>query len=72
MKTGYLDLDEYNIASELHKCEQDEARKVAIGLQAVNKTIRTIVEGSPKGHRRIIEGTKKENRINQIVENEIF
>lgn len=44
---GYLDFDEYIVASEPHKRERAEARKVAIGLQAVNKLI-----GLPKDHRR--------------------
>lgn len=33
---GYLDFDEYIVASEPHKRERAEARKVAIGLQAVD------------------------------------
>lgn len=36
MKDGYLDFDEYIIASEPHKRERAEAWKVAIGLQAVD------------------------------------
>ena len=35
-KEGYLDFDEYIIASEPHKRERAEAWKVAIGLQAVD------------------------------------
>ena len=33
---GYLDFDEYIVASEPHKRERAEAWKVAIGLQAVD------------------------------------
>lgn len=36
MKDGYLNFDEYIVASEPHKRERAEAWKVAIGLQAVN------------------------------------
>ena len=36
MKDGYLDFDEYIVASEPHKRERAEAWKVAIGLQAVD------------------------------------
>ena len=36
MKDGFLDFDEYIIASEPHKRERAEAWKVAIGLQAVD------------------------------------
>ena len=36
MKDGYLDFDEYIVASEPHKREKAEAWKVAIGLQAVD------------------------------------
>ena len=35
-KEGYLDFDEYFVASEPHKRERAEAWKVAIGLQAVD------------------------------------
>jgi fido (protein-threonine AMPylation protein) len=35
-KEGYLDFDEYIVASEPHKRERAEAWKVAIGLQAVD------------------------------------
>ena len=35
MKDGYLDFDEYIVASEPHKREKAETWKVAIGLQAV-------------------------------------
>lgn len=35
-KDGYLDFDEYIVASEPHKRERAEAWKVAIGLQAVD------------------------------------
>ena len=35
-KEGYLDFDEYLVASEPHKRERAEAWKVAIGLQAVD------------------------------------
>jgi len=37
MKDGFLDFDEYIIASEPHKRERAEAWKVAIGLQAVDR-----------------------------------
>ena len=50
MEDGYLDFDEYIVASEPHKREKTEAWKVAIGLQAV-MGCRTIVEPSPKDHR---------------------
>ena len=36
MPDGYLDFDEYIVASELHKRERSEAWKVAIGLQAAD------------------------------------
>ncbi len=36
MQDGYLDFDEYIVASEPHKRERAEAWKVAIGLQAVD------------------------------------
>ncbi len=36
MNDGYLDFDEYIVASEPHKRERAEAWKVAIGLQAVD------------------------------------
>ena len=36
MLDGYLDFDEYIVASEPHKREKAEAWKVAIGLQAVD------------------------------------
>jgi len=36
MLDGYLDFDEYIVASEPHKRERAEAWKVAIGLQAVD------------------------------------
>ncbi len=36
MKDGYIDFDEYIVASEPHKREKAEAWKVAIGLQAVD------------------------------------
>ena len=64
MKQGYMDLDEYIVASEPHKRERAEVWKVAIGLRAV--------DGQQDNRRRIIEGTKKENRINRIVENVFF
>lgn len=35
MKDGYLDFDEYIVASEPHKQQRAEDWKVAIGLQAV-------------------------------------
>ena len=49
MKDGYLDFDEYIVASEPHKRERAGAWKVAIGLQAV--------DGQQDNRRRIIEGT---------------
>ncbi len=52
MEAGYLDFDEYIVASEPHKRERAEAWKVAIGLQAVNK----LLGQSSKDHRRIVEG----------------
>jgi hypothetical protein len=79
MKDGYLDFDEYIIASEPHKRERAEARKVAIGLQAVDgfrvskcrtssgqvqDKRRKIFEGSPKDRRRIIEG--EQNKSNCV------
>jgi len=36
MKNGYLDFDEYIVASEPHKRERAEVWTVAIGLQAVD------------------------------------
>ena len=54
MHDGYLDFDEYIVASEPHKREKVEAGKVAIGLQAVEwiqDNRRTITEGSPNHHR---------------------
>ena len=36
MKDGYLDFDEYIVASEPHKRERAEAWKVSIGLQTVD------------------------------------
>lgn len=53
MKDGYLDFDEYIIASEPHKRERAEAWKVAIGLQAGGRAT-----GQPsKDRRREIEGS---------------
>ena len=37
MEQGYLDFDEYIIASEPHRRERAEAWKVAIGLQEVDE-----------------------------------
>lgn len=53
-KEGYLDFDEYIVASEPHKRERAEAWKVAIGLQAVDglKTSAYLQETA----RRNIEG----------------
>ena len=61
MKDGYLDFDEYIVASELHKREKAEAWKVAIGLQAVGG-YRTIVEPSPKDHRTITGQVQDKHR----------
>ena len=36
MKDGYIDFDEYIVASEPHKRERAEAWRAAIGLQAVD------------------------------------
>lgn len=49
MKDGYLDFDEYIVASEPHKREQVEVWKVAIVLQAV--------DGQQDNRRRIVERT---------------
>jgi len=54
MKDGFLDFDEYIIASEPHKRERAEAWKVAIGLQAA--------DGQQDNRRRITEGTQKDHR----------
>lgn len=48
MTNGYLNFDEYIVASEPHKRERAEAWKVAIGLQAV--------DGQQDNRRRIVEG----------------
>ena len=49
MKQGYMDLDEYIVASEPHKRERAEVWKVAIGLRAV--------DGQQDNRRRSIAGT---------------
>ena len=49
MNDGYLDFDEYIVASEPHKRERAEAWKVAIGLQTV--------DGLQGNRRRINEGS---------------
>ena len=54
MKDGYLDFDEYIIASEPHKRERAEAWKVAIGLQAVDGL--QVSEYLKQTARRHIEG----------------
>ena len=54
MKDGYLDFDEYIVASEPHKREKAEAWKVAIGLQAVDGL--QVSEYLKKTARRHIEG----------------
>jgi len=49
MNDGYLDIDEYIVASELHKWEQAVAWKVAISLLTVDRkqdNRRRISEGS--------------------------
>lgn len=53
-KQGYLDFDEYIIASEPHKRERAEAWKVAIGLQAVDGL--QVSEYLKQTARRHIEG----------------
>lgn len=55
MTDGYLEFDEYIVASEPHKRERAEAWKVAIGLQAV--------DGQQDNGRRIVEGTYKDHRM---------
>ncbi len=54
MKEGYLDFDEYIVASEPHKREKAEAWKVAIGLQAVDGL--QVSEYLKQTARRHIEG----------------
>ena len=54
MKDGYLDFDEYIVASEPHKREKAEAWKVAIGLQAVDGL--QVSEYLKQTARRHIEG----------------
>ncbi len=54
MKNGYLDFDEYIIASEPHKRERAEAWKVAIGLQEVDGL--QVSEYLKQTARRHIEG----------------
>lgn len=53
-KQGYLDFDEYIVASEPHKREKAEAWKVAIGLQAVDGL--QVSEYLKQTARRHIEG----------------
>lgn len=53
-KNGYLDFDEYIVASEPHKREKAEAWKVAIGLQAVDGL--QVSEYLKQTARRHIEG----------------
>ena len=54
MKEGYLDFDEYIVASEPHKRERAEAWKAAIGLQAVDGL--KVSEYLKQTARRHIEG----------------
>ena len=54
MTDGYLDFDEYIVASEPHKREKAEAWKVAIGLQAVDGL--QVSEYLKQTARRHIEG----------------
>lgn len=54
MKDGYLDFDEYIVASEPHKRDRAEAWKVAIGLQAVDGL--QVSEYLKQTARRHIEG----------------
>lgn len=54
MKEGYLDFDEYNVASEPDKREKAAAWKVAIGLQAVDGL--QVSEYLKQTARRHIEG----------------
>lgn len=54
MTDGYLDFDEYIVASEPHKRERAEAWKVAIGLQAVDGL--QVSEYLKQTARRNIEG----------------
>ena len=54
MNDGYLDFDEYIVASEPHKRERAEAWKVAIGLQAVDGL--QVSEYLKQTARRHIEG----------------
>lgn len=54
MKDGYIDFDEYIVASEPHKRERAEAWKVAIGLQAVDGL--QVSEYLKQTARRHIEG----------------
>ena len=63
MKDGYLDFDEYIVASEPHKRERAEAWKVAIGLQAVDGL--QVSEYLKQTARRHIEG---EITIDEVIE----
>ena len=63
MKQGYMDLDEYIVASEPHKRERAEAWKVAIGLQAVDGL--QVSEYLKQTARRHIEG---EITIDEVIE----
>lgn len=49
IKDGYLEFDEYIVASGPHKWERAEAWKVAIGLQTVDEL--------QDNRRRVTEGT---------------
>lgn len=65
MKDGYLDFDEYIVASEPHKRERAEAWKVAIGLQAVDGL--QVSEYLKQTARRHIEGEISIDEAKELV-----
>ena len=65
MKDGYLDFDEYIVASEPHKREKAEAWKVAIGLQAVDGL--KVSEYLKQTARRHIEGEITIDKAKELV-----
>jgi len=65
IKDGYLDFDEYIVASEPHKREKAEAWKVAIGLQAVDGL--QVSEYLKQTARRHIEGEITIDQAKELV-----
>lgn len=65
MNDGYLDFDEYIVASEPHKRERAEAWKVAIGLQAVDGL--QVSEYLKQTARRHIEGEISIDEAKELV-----